>query len=71
MQRTVGISPKVWVPAAGQVVVGIVLILLGLDVEGKTAIATGLGTLVVGFQAPPSPVITVGTDSAEDEEVVL
>lgn len=50
--RTVGISPKVYVPAIGQLVVGVGFLVLGLDVEGKTAIATGLATLAAGFRAP-------------------
>lgn len=62
MTKTIGISPKVLIPALGQVLIGGVLILVGAVVEGKTAIATGLGTLVVGFAAPPAPTITVGTE---------
>lgn len=54
--ETVGISPKVYVPALGQIIVGVVLIILGLDVEGRTAIATGLGTFAVGFGAKPGQV---------------
>jgi hypothetical protein len=59
---TDGISPKMYVPAAAQVVLGIVLILLGLDVEGRTVIATGLGTAVVGFGASPGAVQAKATD---------
>lgn len=66
MSKTIGISPKVWVPALAQVVVGIVLILIGLDVEGKTLIASGFGTFAVGYKSPPSPVITVGTEDPGD-----
>jgi len=44
------ISPKVWIPALTQIIAGITLIALGLDVEGKTAIAAGLGTLAIGYQ---------------------
>jgi hypothetical protein len=69
MTKTIGISPKVWVPALGQVAVGIAFLLLGLDVEGKTAIATGLGTAAVGFRAPNSPVVTVGTEDPVDPDV--
>jgi hypothetical protein len=54
--KTIGLSQKVWIPAALQIVAGIALILAGLDVEGKTAIATGLGTFGVGYAAKPSPV---------------
>lgn len=57
--QTIGLSPKVLVPALGQVVVGVAFLLFGLDVEGRTAIASGLGTLVVGFRAPPGAVIDV------------
>jgi hypothetical protein len=54
--RTVGLSPKVWIPALAQVAAGIGLLIAGLDVEGRTALATGLGTLVTGFAAIPAPV---------------
>jgi hypothetical protein len=53
--KTIGISPKVYVPAVGQVIVGVVLIVLGLDVEGKTAISTGIGTFLLGYGAKPAP----------------
>lgn len=62
MQRTIGISPKVYVPALAQIVVGVVFLLIGLDVEGKTAIATGLGTFAAGFAAPPGDVIVRPAD---------
>lgn len=55
-KKTIGISPKVWIPAAGQIVVGIAFLILGLEVEGRTAIATGLGTFAVGFSADPGNV---------------
>jgi hypothetical protein len=54
--KTVGVSQKVWIPAALQIVAGVVLVLVGLDVEGKTAIGTGLGTFMVGYGAKPAPV---------------
>jgi hypothetical protein len=54
--KTVGVSQKVWIPAALQVAAGVVLILLGLDVEGKTAIAAGLGTFGVGYTAKPGQI---------------
>jgi hypothetical protein len=63
MSKTLGISPKVWAPALAQIIIGIIFLIFGLTVEGKTAIFTGLGTFAVGFQAPPSPVLTVGTES--------
>lgn len=66
MLKTIGISPKVFIPALGQLLVGIVFLALGLTVEGKTAIATGLGTFVAGFAAPPAPTITVGVESPAD-----
>lgn len=62
MNRTLGISPKVYVPAIGQIIVGVLFLVLGLDVEGKTAISTGLATFVAGFAAPPAPVVTVSTE---------
>lgn len=55
--KTDGLSPKVYVPALGQIIVGVVLLILGLDVEGRTAIGTGLGTLLLGFSAKPGDVI--------------
>lgn len=67
MSKTVGISPKVWVPALGQIVCGVIFIAIGLVVEGKTAIATGLATAVAGFAAPPAPVVTVGASRDPDE----
>jgi hypothetical protein len=63
MSKTIGISPKVWAPALGQIIVGIALLILGFTVEGKTLIASGLATFAVGFKAPPAPVVTVGTES--------
>lgn len=63
MLKTIGISPKVWVPAVLQVIGGVVFLLLGLDVEGKTALGTGLGTFVAGFASPPGfTVVEDGTD---------
>lgn len=50
--KTIGIHPKVWIPAVAQIVAGIALILFGLDVEGKTAIGTGLATFATGLAAP-------------------
>jgi hypothetical protein len=70
VSKTIGISPKVYVPAIGQVVVGVIFLILGLDVEGKTAIATGLGTFAAGFAAPPAPVVTVGTEDPGDAPAV-
>jgi len=55
--KQVGISPKVYIPAVAQVIVGFALILLGLDVEGKTAIATGIGTFLAGTQSNPGTVV--------------
>jgi hypothetical protein len=63
VSKTVGISPKVFIPALGQIIVGIILLILGFTVEGKTLIASGLGTFAVGFKAPPAPVVTVSTES--------
>lgn len=53
--KTRGISPKVYIPAIGQALAGVALIIAGLDVEGRTAIGTGLGTLILGFSASPGP----------------
>ncbi len=57
-QNTLGISPKVYLPVVGQLVAGVVLILCGLDVEGKTLIATAVGTAGVGYRAKPGQVET-------------
>lgn len=54
--ETDGISPKMYVPAIGQVVIGVVLLILGLDVEGRTMIGTGLATAAVGFGVNPGAV---------------
>lgn len=55
-KRSVGVSPKVYIPAGLQIVAGVVLMLLGLDVEGRTALATGFGTLATGYAAKPGTV---------------
>lgn len=55
-KRTIGITPKVYVPAILQVVGGIAFLLLGLDVEGRTAIGTGITTLIAGWAAKPGTV---------------
>lgn len=55
--ETQGFSPKVYIPVALQILGGIVLILSGLDIEGKTAIATGIATLISGFAAGPGKVL--------------
>jgi hypothetical protein len=54
--KTIGISQKVWLPGVVGIVAGIALILAGLDVEGKTAIAAGLGTFGIGYGAKAAPV---------------
>ena len=54
--RTTGLSPKVIIPAIAQIVAGVVLIVFGLDTEGQTAIATGLGTFGIGYTAKPGTV---------------
>jgi hypothetical protein len=54
--KTIGISQKVWLPGVVGIVAGIGLILVGLDVEGKTAIGAGLATFGIGYTAKPAPV---------------
>lgn len=67
--QTIGISPKVLIPALGQIIIGVIFLLIGLDVEGRTAIATGLGTLVAGFTAPPGRVVApTPSDSGLSDE---
>lgn len=55
--RTVGISPKVYLPGIGQIILGIALILADLPVEGKTMIGTGLATFGIGAAASPGTVV--------------
>ncbi len=55
--ETVGWSPKVWIPAAGQIVGGIVLLLIGMDVEGRSLIGSGFATLFLGRLASPGKVV--------------
>jgi hypothetical protein len=59
--RQCKISPKVAVPVVGQLVVGVVLWLLGDDVEGRTLVLTALGTLGVGYSSPVGRVIVPST----------
>lgn len=68
MSTTLGISPKVYVPTILQIVVGVILLLTGSDVEGKTLLLTAVGTAGVGFAAPNAPVLTVGTDDPVDPD---
>lgn len=56
--RTRGISPKVYIPAGAQILAGAAFLILGLDVEGRTALATGVGTLLAGYTAQPGKVET-------------
>lgn len=53
----VGISPKVYVPALAGLAVGVALLLLGLDVEGRTLIGAALGGGFLGYQSPPGDVV--------------
>jgi hypothetical protein len=55
--RTEQVSPKVAWPSLAQLALGIVLILLGLDVEGKTLVVSSLGTLGVGYAVKPGTVV--------------
>lgn len=54
--KTLGVSPKVYVPVIAQVAAGIVLLLLGLDVEAKTAFVTAVATAGLGGGAKPGQV---------------
>lgn len=54
--KTKGVSPKVYAPAIAQIAGGIVLWLFGLDVEGRTAIGSGIATVVLGGAAGPGTV---------------
>ncbi|MEJ7783163.1 MAG: hypothetical protein WKF96_00070 [Solirubrobacteraceae bacterium] len=54
--KQVGVSPKVLIPVIGQILVGVVLLLFGLDVEGRTALAAAFGTAVLGAGAGPGEV---------------
>lgn len=55
--KTVGVSLKVLIPALAQLVVGIVLLLTGNDVEGKTLLLAAAGSFGVGYAAPPAGVV--------------
>jgi hypothetical protein len=55
--KTVGISPKAWVPAVAAVVVGVVLLVLGYDVEGRSAILAGVGQFAIAFGVAPGLVV--------------
>lgn len=57
--ETQGFSPKVFIPAGGMIFCGVVLLLLGFDVEGKTLIATGVAALPAGYFSPNKPTIQV------------
>lgn len=54
--KTEKVSPKVYVPAAAALALGIALLALGFDVEGRTLIAAALGTGVLGAAAKPGTV---------------
>jgi hypothetical protein len=68
MIKTLGISPKVYIPVIVQIIVGVILILTGSDVEGKTLLLTAAGTGALGFGAPNSPTLTVGTADPIDPD---
>jgi len=55
--KTIGVSAKVYVPVLLQLVGGIVLLLVGMTVEGKTLVVTAIGSFGAGYTAPPSPVL--------------
>lgn len=55
--RTVGLSPKVYLPGIGQIILGVILIIAKLPVEGKTMIATGFATFGIGGAASPGTVV--------------
>lgn len=64
--QSIGIAPKVLIPAVAQLVAGIVFLLLGYDVEGKTLIVTALGSFGVGYAAPPTGVTYQADPAAGD-----
>lgn len=67
MSRTVGISPKVYIPALAELATGIAFLIAGLDVEGRTAIAAAFGVLAVGYGASPGTV-THGPDGPDSPD---
>jgi hypothetical protein len=67
MVKTVGFSPKVYLPVFGQIVVGVILLLAGNDVEGKTLLISAAASFGVGAAASPGDVIT--TNPGIDSEV--
>lgn len=54
--RTIGISPKVYLPALGQIILGVALLFAKLPVEGKSFIMAGFSTLTLGWVAKPGNV---------------
>lgn len=54
--RTLGVSPKVYVPALAQVAAGVVLVLIGEATAGEALIAAGLATVGLGGAAKPGTV---------------
>lgn len=54
--RTIGLSPKVYIPGIGQIVLGIALLIAKLPVEGKSFIAAGFATFGIGYTAKPGVV---------------
>lgn len=69
--KTVGISPKVYVPALAQVAAGVVLIIIGLDKEGGALLAAALGTLGLGFGAKPGTVEVQSNPAPVDPPAVV
>lgn len=55
--KACGISPKVYGPAVLAIALGLLLLLLGLDVEGRTLIGAGMGVFGLGYNLPTGKVV--------------
>lgn len=62
--QTLGLSPKVLLPVVAQLVIGVVLLAFGNDVEGRTLLLAAAGTFGVGYQAAPGIIdLNIGAPS--------
>jgi hypothetical protein len=64
--RTLGVSPKVYVPVLAQVVAAVVLLILGEQQEAYTLLATAAGTAGLGGWAKPGNVVDASADRLAD-----
>lgn len=55
--KTEGISPKVYLPLAVGLLVGIILLLAGLETEAASVLLAVVGFAGIGVVAPPGTVV--------------